>query len=157
MLVGALRQFSASTADQYVLGVSAVFGQEVSRKQIDVVAAFAADLGFDPKEVFHRGCRGTAKKALSSVQVTYFRLKLRGDSLGCLSVLDKVDVFDLFPNNPVRHRIDVVAKHVTPKSVRLKKRRATTHKRVRNPLTSQVVGLVKHFSLRPAGEFREQQ
>jgi hypothetical protein len=67
MSVGALGEFSTSRTHKHILGVSAIFGKEIARKQIDVLTTFGAGLDFDPEEVFHWGSRGAAEKALRSI------------------------------------------------------------------------------------------
>jgi hypothetical protein len=89
--------------------------------------------------------------------VTYLGFEVCQDSLRCLSVLREINVFDLFPNDPLSHWIYVVTKHVTTKSISLKKRGTATHKRVRNPLSGKIVGLVEDLPLCAAIELRKQQ
>jgi hypothetical protein len=67
MPVGALAEFSASCAHKHILGMPTVLGKEIAWKQIDIVTTFRAGMDFDPKEVFHRGGRRAAKKALRSI------------------------------------------------------------------------------------------
>jgi hypothetical protein len=125
--------------------MSPVFGKEVAWKQINILTAFGTLLGLDPKEVFDGGSSRTAEKALCSIEVAYFRLEIYQHTLRGPSVLPQINVFDLFPNDPVGHWVYVVTQNVTPKSIGLKKRRAATHKRVRNALTSKLVRLVEQF------------
>ena len=48
MSIGDLAQLAASGANQYVRGVAAIVGEEVSRKQIKLMPALLAIENFDP-------------------------------------------------------------------------------------------------------------
>jgi hypothetical protein len=55
-------------------------------------------------------------------------------------------MFDFLSDNPVRHRINVIADDVTTGTVCLQERSPASHERINYNLASEVVAFVEGFS-----------
>ena len=78
-------------------------------------------------------------RAVGEVCSPDFPLKARQQSVGRLAVGVKIEMADLFADDPRGHRVDVESKHVTPDAVCLDERRASAHERIGDNASCEVV------------------
>jgi hypothetical protein len=150
-------QIAAGGADEHVLRVPPVFGQEIAGKHVDFMAAMAAGLFLDPKEILDMGLRGTAFQASGAVEGADLLFQTEYKPFCRFSIALQIEVLDLAVHDPVGHRIDVVARHVAPDAVGFDERRTTAHEGIGNGDPFQVVGGVENFPERLVTEFGKEK
>ncbi len=73
--------------------------------------------------------------------------------LGCrISIGVQIEMLDFLPDNPICHRVDIIANNITSDTVRFQEGRATPHERVGDPYSLQVMRLAKCFPHRSFDE-----
>ena len=71
-------QVAAGGADENILRMPPVFGQQVAGKQVEVMTAMAAGLIFHPEEILDVSFRGAAFQTLGAVEGADLRLQTTG-------------------------------------------------------------------------------
>jgi len=117
-----LIQFAAVCTHQHVLGVSRVVGEQIARKQIDLMTARRTGQRLDPQKVFYEHIAVAVMHAVGSIDIADRARQIRNELVRCDTILFKIDVFDFLADNPGRHWIDVESHHVAADPVRLDKR-----------------------------------
>jgi len=69
----------------------------------------------------------------------------------------EIQMFNLLPDNPSSHRIDIESKHIATDAVSLDQRYAATHKRVGNDATREIVCVKEAVRKRLFAELGQQQ
>ena len=103
------------------------------------------------------GVRAAAVGASGAIQCADLLAQAPHHGLRRLAVGHEVQVLDLLPDDPVGHRVDVVAYGITAQPIRLDERGAAAHERVGDPNALQVVGAKKGLGEPLLAELREQQ
>jgi hypothetical protein len=97
--------------------MATIFCQKITRKKIDVAAAYTAWLRFDPKKVFDWHMRRFALHTARRIERPYHPSKISTKGLSCLAIGDEIEVFHFLANNPVRHGIDIIANDIAAQPV----------------------------------------
>lgn len=150
-------QHAAEGADKNIVGVAAVFCQEVTGEEVEPGAAMVAVPLLNPEEVFCMGVGGAALQAGRPVEVAYTVFKLTCN-VGCgYSVGIEIEMFDFSANNPVGHGIDVETDDVTSKSICFHEGSAAPHERIGDCDAVELVGCVECVGEWLFNEFGEDQ
>src|SRR5580693_7444850 len=96
-------------------------------------------------------------QTLGLIEVPELLLELCHELNACSAVSRQINWGEFLSHDPARHRIDIEANNVAPDSVRFEQRRATTHKRVGDPLPTMVVRSIKILLQRALAELRQQE
>jgi hypothetical protein len=122
-----------------------VLYKEIAWKEVNMVAALLTCLRFDPEKVFHISIWGTTVQALCSVKWTYLIFEPGYKLISGLAVGVKIKGSDLLVDDPVCHRIDVVADNIAPKSIGFEQGRSSTHERIGHLKTFEIMRLEIYF------------
>ena len=137
--VGHLVQYPTPGAEQHVLRVPPVLGDQVAWKEVDVPTAAHAPENLHPQEVLDVRRGGAAQRAGGAIQGSDIRLERLNQSRGCSPIGHKVEVLDLLPDDPPRHRVDVPTSDVAPEPVGFDERCPPTHERIGHALARKRV------------------
>jgi hypothetical protein len=118
-----------------------VLCKEIAWKQVDILATLATRLRFDPEEVFHVSIWCMTVQALGSVKCTHLIFKPGYKLISGLAVGVKIERGDLLVDNPICHRIDIVADNITPQSIGFEQGRSSTHERIGHLKTCEIMRL----------------
>ena len=152
-----LVEVAACRADQDILRVAPVLGQQIAREQIDGRPAGFAVEHLDPEKGLHGHVRIAVARAGGPVVPIDLGAKRVDERTGGPLVDRQVDMFDLLADNPGRHRVDVESIHVASDAVRLKERRSPSHERIGNPQSRKVVRSEELILQAALTELREQE
>jgi hypothetical protein len=94
-----------------------VLCKEIAWKKVDILTTLMACLRFDPEKVFYVSIGCTTAQTGCSVERSYLVFKPGHKLVGGLAVGPEIKRSDLLVNDPVSHRIDVVADNITSKAI----------------------------------------
>ena len=152
-----LVEVAARGADQDILRVAPVLGEQVARKQIDGVPTGFAVEHLDPQKGLHGDVRVAVARAGGPVVPIDLGAERVDERPGGPLVDRQVDMLDLLADDPRRHRVDVEPIHVASDAIRLDERRSPSHERIGNPQSRKVVRPKEQVFQRTLAELREKE
>jgi hypothetical protein len=150
-----LGQRAAARADKDVSRVATVGGKEIAGEEVEVQTALGAGVDLDPQEILDVSLRALALRASRVIERSNLLREAPYQGLSGLPVRHEVQVLDLLADDPIGHRVDVVAYGIASQAIRFDKRRPAAHERVRHTDAFQAVGAEKRLGQRFLAEFRE--
>ena len=134
-----------------------VGGEQVAREEIERPPALPAIEELHPDEGLHRDIGVAVERTGGPVERTDVGAQ-RGEQIGRGAPVGvEINPFDLFPDDPGRHRVDVEPFHIAADAVRLDERGSPAHERIPDPAARQVVGAEEIVLQPPRPELGEQQ
>lgn len=94
-----------------------VLRNQVAGKKRDLLLAFAAGRGFDPKEVFNMSLFGSTLEAACTIQPADFCSQVAEQIFAGYTIGIEVKMLYLLLYDPVRHRVDIVADHIATETI----------------------------------------
>ena len=150
-----LIQVATPGTDEDIGGMSPVLRQHVTRKEIEHRPAFLAWEGLNPDEVLHMSLWRPAYNACRPVKSTDPFLQIGPEPPCGSGVRIRIEVVHLLFDDPIGHRVDVVADHFASHAVRLYERGASAHKGVKDRGAGEILvleELISQISCNKLGE-----
>jgi hypothetical protein len=119
--------------------VTGVLCEEVARKKIDVLSAGFAIKNLHPKEILHGNIRVPIQWAVGQVEGSDVGPEFRKQALRFGLIGVHIEMLDLLPDDPGRHRVDIESRDGAADSIGFDQGRAAPHEGVSDPSSRKVV------------------
>ncbi len=148
--INGFRQLAAGGTNEHVFRMAGVSGEQITRKQIDIMLALAALCQLHPKEILDVGVFSSTVDTLRSVKVSQFLRQGLSYRISGVGVAIDIEMVDFLFHDPVGHRIDIKPNHIASEAICLEQRCATPHKGICNFLIRKLVCPKKRLTQRIA-------